>query len=99
MHTLDGDHEYTVPFECHQVVYYAHKKKWWKKNSQWVISKCEVVGIWATNVCGVTLNDKMHIDPIRLCEDEFKYLFTDREEAIDYCIKKNAHAKVKVYGG
>jgi hypothetical protein len=84
--------EYTIPFESQQQVYYTHKKKWWKKNSPWVITKTRVIGMWATNTYGVTLHNDYHLDV-----SEFKYLFTDREEAIEFCLKKNAHAKVKIY--
>ena len=89
---------HVVPFECGQYLYYAHKKKWWKENSKWVLTRCRVTGMWASGTYGITVVDEMHIDGMHLCVDEFKYLFTDREEAIEYCIKKNAHAKVKIYG-
>lgn len=85
--------EFTIPFALFETVYYVHRKKWWKKNSPWVITKSEVRGVWATNTVGVTLKDNTH-----LCEDEFGWLFTDKEEAIEYCIKKNTHRKVKIYG-
>ena len=85
--------EYTVPFSCRQEVYYTHKKKWWKNKSPWVITKTRVDGIWATGTYGVTLHTGEHLH-----ESEFKYLFTNREEAIEFCLKKNAHAKVKIYG-
>lgn len=96
MHTLGGDHEYTVPFECRQVVYYAHKKKWWRKNSKWVVTVCVVTGVWAggLGIYGVTMDNG---ENVAMCH--FDQLFTDREAAIEYCIKKNAHAKVKIYGG
>lgn len=84
---------YTIPFECFQSVYYVHKKKWWKKNSKWVITKTRIVSAWATNTYGVTLNDNTHI-----CENEFKYLFINRDDAIEFCLKKNTHTKVKIYG-
>jgi len=94
MHELDGNLKYTVPFRCNQVVYYAHKKKWWKKNSKWVVTVCVVTGIWVTGVYGVTLDNG---EQIPFCD--FDQLFTDKEEAIEFCIKQNAHTKVKVYGG
>ena len=98
VHTTDGDTEYSIPFECNQKVYYVHKKKWWKPRSKWVVSVCRVVGVWATNTYGVTLHDEEHIFDNHLDCSEFKYLFTNKEDAIEFCIKKNAHAKVKVYG-
>lgn len=83
----------TIPFESFQTVYYAHRKKWWDSKSKWVISKCKVTGIWATNTYGVTLSNEEHI-----AESEFDCLFTDKESAIEFCLKKNAHSKVKIYG-
>ena len=85
--------EVEIPFKCMETVYYVHRKKWWKKNSPWVITKTEVRGIWATNTVGVTLRDDTH-----LSEDEFCWLFTDKEEAIKCCLKKNEYRKVKIYG-
>ena len=85
--------EFEIPFKSFETVYYVHRKKWWKKSSPWVITKTEVTGMWATNTVGVTLTDNTH-----LCEDEFHWLFTNREEAIEFCLKKNEHRKVKIYG-
>ena len=92
-HSDGAERRHDIPFECRQIVYYAHKKKWWKKNSKWVVSVCVVTGMWATNTYGVVLEDGEHI-----CECEFDRLFTTKEEAIEFCLKKNAHAKVKIYG-
>ena len=92
--TPEINEEYTIPFTCGQSVYYAHKKKLWKKKSPWVVTACRVVGMWATYVAyGVTLDTNE-----QLCITDFKYLFKDREEAIDFCLKKNERNKVKVYG-
>ena len=93
MHTSDEDLTYHIPFECYQTVYYVHKKKPWKIHSKWVITKSAVTCMWATNTYGVTLSDNTYV-----CEDNFHRLFTNREEAIEFCLKKNAHAKVKIYG-
>ena len=93
IHKKDVDEEYHVPFECWQTVYYAHKKKWWKKNSPWVVTKSEVLNMWASNTYGVKLRNGDCID-----ESQFKYLFTSRDEAIDFCLKKNERNKVKIYG-
>lgn len=97
--TLDGvvyperDEEYTIPFASLETIYYAHKKKFWKKRSPWVITKTEVVSVWASNTYGVKLNngDCIH-------HSDFKYLFTNRDEAIEFCLKKNQHNKIKIYG-
>mgnify|MGYP003308266563 CR=1 FL=1 len=93
LHTQTADVEYVIPFESGQTVYYTHKKKWWKKKSPWVITKTRVDGIWATGTYGVTLHTDEHLH-----ESEFKYLFMDRDEAIDFCLKKNERNKVKIYG-
>lgn len=93
MHKLFTDEEHTIPFECGQVVYYAHKKRQWKKNSKWVLTKSTIVGVWATYAYGVTLENGTEI-----CCVNFDELFTEREKAIEFCIKKNTHAKVKIYG-
>lgn len=89
----EKNEEYTIPFSCWQTVYYAHKKKWWKKNSPWVVTKTEVLSMWASNTYGVQLRNGVCIDV-----SEFKYLFTSRDEAIDFCLKKNERNKVKIYG-
>ena len=96
--TPECTEEYTIPFKCSQIVYYAHKKKFWKKNSNWVLTKSRVVGVWATNTYGVEIIDNEHIFGNRIDESQFKYLFTDRDEAIEFCLKKNAQTKVKIYG-
>lgn len=85
------DHE--IPFDYFSEVYYVHRKKWWKTNSPFVITKSRVTGVWATNTFGVILSGENHVS-----EAEFNRIFTDREEAIEYCLKKNEHRKVKIYG-
>ena len=97
--TFDGvvsterDEEYTIPFDSLETIYYAHKKKFWKKRSPWVITKTEVVRVWASNTYGVMLKSGDCIDCVN-----FKYLFTNRDEAIEFCLKKNQHNKIKIYG-
>ena len=49
--------------------------------------------MWASNTYGVKLRNGDCID-----QSQFKYLFTDRDEAIDFCLKKNERNKVKIYG-
>lgn len=87
------EREYEIPFASGTSVWYAHRKKWWKRNSPYVLTKCSITGMWATNTVGVILDGNNHIS-----EDEFDRLFTDREAAIEYCLKKNSHMKVKIYG-
>ena len=98
IHKSDCEEEHTIPFVCNQDVYYAHKKNWLKKNSKWVLTKSRVIGVWATNIYGVTIMDRDHVFNNHICESEFKYLFTDRDEAIDFCLKKNERNKIKIYG-
>ena len=86
-------HRVTIPFDMWQTVYLAHKKKWWKENSKWAVTRCKINNVWFTDTYGVTLNNGKQIH----CS-QFDMLFTNKEEAIEYCIKKNAHAKIKVYG-
>ena len=85
--------EYTIPFACGSIVYYVHRKSWWKARSPFVVTKCTVTGAWATNTFGIILDGNNHI-----AEDEFDRIFTDRDSAIEYCIKKNEHRKIKIYG-
>lgn len=94
MHGFEYDVVHDIPFESQQVVYYAHKEKWWKKNSKWVVSVCVVTGVWGTNTYGVILDNDNHIS-----ECEFDKIFINKEDAIEFCIKKNEHTKVKVIGG
>jgi hypothetical protein len=93
MHHFYTDEKCNIPFSYGQVVYYAHPKKWWKENSKWILTRTNIIGLWATNTYGVTLgnNEQIHYS-------NFDKLFTNREAAIEYCIKKNTHAKVKIYG-
>ena len=85
--------EYTIPFELQEDVWYVHKKNWLRRRSPYVITKSRITGMWATNMVGVILNNNKYIT-----EDSFDCLFTDRDLAIEYCLKKNEHQKVKIYG-
>lgn len=87
------ERETEIPFACGDTVYYAHRKDWSKANSPFVVTKSSVTGVWATNIVGVILNGNEHVT-----EDEFKYLFIDRDAAIDFCLKQNERRKVKIYG-
>ena len=85
--------ESEIPFNHGDIVYYVHRKKWWKRRSPYVITKCNVTGVWATNIVGVILDNNNHVS-----EDSFSNLFTDKTDAIEFCLKKNTHRKVKIYG-
>lgn len=83
---------FDCPFESGQNVYYAYLERRLFRKNKWVVRKSRIVGIWATNIYGVTLDNNEHIH-----EDLFDRLFVDREEAIEFCLKKNRQAKVKIY--
>ena len=97
--TYDGipverqEKEYTIPFELREYVWYVHRKKRWKRQSPYVITKCTITGMWATNMVGVILDGHNYVG-----ETEFDRLFTNRDEAIEYCLKKNEQRKIKIYG-
>ena len=97
--TWDGVHydykevESEIPFDSGSDVYYVYCKKWWKRNPLYVVKKCRITGVWATNIVGVILDGSDHIG-----DNEFDRLFTDREAAIELCLKLNSHRKVKIYG-
>jgi hypothetical protein len=83
----DTTKHYFIPYNSRQDVYYAFKKR-----KKWVLKKRYVTGMWATNTYGVTLNDGDHIPA-----DLFYRLFIDKNEAIEFCLKKNEQSKVKIY--
>ena len=97
--TYDGlsvpreEKEFEIPFKKYETVYYVHRKNWLRNNSPYVITKCTVTGAWATNIVGVILDSEDYVE-----EDRFDMLFTDRDAAIECCLKKNEHRKVKIYG-
>ena len=58
--------EVEIPFKCGADVWYVHRKKWWKRNSPYVITKCTVTGAWVTNIAGVILGGEEHVEEDRL---------------------------------
>lgn len=84
---------HTIPFKRGTSVYYVHRKKWWKAKSPYIITKCDVTGVWATNIVGVILDGDNHVS-----EDSFDRLFEDRTAAIECCLKLNEHNRVTIYG-
>ena len=97
--TYDGipverqEKDYTIPFELQEDVWYVHRKNELKRKSPFVITKSRITGMWATNMVGVILGKNKYIGDF-----EFDRIFTDRENAIEYCLKKNEQRKVKIYG-
>ena len=86
------EHTFECPFECGQDVYYAYRERHLFRKDKWVIRKSRVIGIWATIIFGVILdNDE------RIVDNLFDRLFTNKEEAIEFCIKKNQGLKIKIY--
>lgn len=83
---------FECPFECCQVVYYAYPEHRLFRRDKWVIRKSRITGIWATNIYGVILGNNEYIH-----EDLFDRLFINKEEAIEFCLKKNQQTKVKIY--
>lgn len=83
---------YDCPFNSGQIVYYAYLEKHLLRKNRWVVRRSEIHGIWATNTYGVILDNNNHID-----HSWFDRLFTNREEAIEFCLKKNQQSKVKIY--
>ena len=91
MHAADTK-TFECPFECFQDVYYAYPEERMFRKTRWVVRKSSISSVWATNMFGVCLDTHEHIP-----EDMFHRLFTDKEAAIEFCLKKNNQAKVKVY--
>ena len=84
---------FECPFEYRQEVYYAYPKERLFRKTKWVILKTRISSVWATNCFGVCLEyDGNHIH-----EDLFYRLFTNKEDAIEFCLKKNRQSKVKIY--
>lgn len=84
---------FELPFTSHQTVYYVFYQYRLFRKDRWVVRRSKIVGMWATNTYGVQLDNGDHVD-----ESMFHRLFTDKESAIEFCLKKNNHLKVKVYG-
>lgn len=79
--------EFNIPYEYFEDVWYCYRKR-----KKYVVRESQIYGVWATNIVGVTLDNGWHI-----AESEFQRLFKDKNEAIDWCLKKNQREKVKVY--
>lgn len=77
---------FEIPFSYRQEVYYAHKKR-----KKWILEKCMVMEVWATNMVGIKLNNGEYIS-----EHYFNRLFTNKDEAIDFCLRQNEKVKVKI---
>ena len=86
------EHIFECPFECGQKVYYAYLERHLFRKDKWVVRKSRIVGIWATNIYGVILDNSEQV-----YEGSFDLLFTNRNNAIDFCLKKNMQFKVKIY--
>ena len=82
---------FECPFEYRQEVYYVYPEERMFRKTRWVVRKTRISSVWATNIFGVRLDcgDYIH-------EDWFYRLFTNKEDAIEFCLKKNQHLKVKI---
>lgn len=85
--------EFEIPFNSSDSVYYAYEKTHLFRKPEWVIEYCIVTGAWVSDEPGVILNFNRHVPKCR-----FDQIFTDRDEALDFCVRNNAHKKVKIYG-
>lgn len=83
---------FECPFEVGQNVYYVYPEIRMFRKDRWVVRKSRVCEVWATNIFGVCLDNENHID-----EGLFYRIFEDKESAIEFCLKKNNQAKVKIY--
>ena len=83
---------FECPFEYRQEVYYVYPQERAFRKTRWVVLKTRISSVWATNIFGVRLDNGDYVD-----EDWFYRIFTKREEAIEFCLKKNQHLKVKIY--
>lgn len=78
--------EFDIPYHRNKRVWYCYKKR-----RKYIVRESEIIGVWATNICGVILDNNWHIS-----DYDFDRLFQDKDEAIDWCIKQNQRDKVKI---
>lgn len=83
---------FKCPFEFRQIVYYVYKQERAFRKPRWVVRKDRVGSVWATNIFGVRLDSGDCVT-----EEMFDRLFTNKTEAIEFCLKKNQQVNVKVY--
>lgn len=76
-----------IPYAYHEKVWYCYRKR-----KKYVVRESRVFGIWATNCAGVTLDNNWYIS-----SDAFHRLFNNEDDAIEFCLKQNQKATVKVY--
>jgi hypothetical protein len=83
---------FECPFSLGQIVYYTYPLKRLFRKDKWIVRKSRIIEFWVTNTFGVCLDDSNHIP-----EDWFYRLFTDKDEAVEFCLKKNQRLTVKIY--
>ena len=92
--TYDGvlveheEHEVEIPFKRCADVWYVHRKKWWKRNSPYIITKGTVTGAWVTNRAGITLDGDNHIR-----EDEFDHILLIETLLLNCVLKRMSREK------
>ena len=79
--------EFDIPYKFREKVWHCRKK-----GKKYAVFESYIKGVWATNIVGVILDDEYHVG-----KDEFYKLFTNKDEAIDWCLKQNQKGKVKIY--
>ena len=77
-----------IPFKQKECVYLSILKR-----SKWMLVRTSVVSMWADDTYGITVAFKNMRSP--WCE--FNTVFKDKNEAIEFCLKKNEQAKVKIH--
>ena len=83
---------FECPFELFQLIYYVNKRERLFRKPEWVVESHRVTGVVITNTLNLYLDNKGYIDQSR-----FNRVFTNKEDAIEFCLKKNQQSKVKVF--
>lgn len=74
-----------VKYTCFDIVYYVYKKK-----KKWVVRKSMIDAFSFTNILSYKLDNGVYV------HDENR-LFSDKDEAIKFCLEHNEKNSVKVY--
>ncbi len=80
--------QHKCPYTRDDNIYYCYKNIF----GRWVLRKTFVRSIWYTNILGIELDNGW-----KIIEAEFKYLFDDRQKAIEFCLEKNRQRQVKIH--
>lgn len=80
-----GDKHVPVKYTCFDIVYYAYKKK-----KRWVLRKSRINSFCFTNMLSYQLDNGWVV-----CDED--RLFTDKDQAIEFCLEHNKKDEVKIY--